>query len=42
MEAIATAIVLLIGIVCFDLAAMRWGSDSREGVRDEHRGWPIH
>jgi hypothetical protein len=42
MEAIATAIVLLIGIVGFDLAAMRWGSDSREQVRDEHRGWPIH
>ena len=42
MEAIATAIVILIGLVGFDLAAMRWGTDSRERVRDEHQGWPIH
>jgi len=41
MEAIVTLIVILVGIVGFDLAAMRWGSDSRERARDEHAGWPI-
>jgi hypothetical protein len=42
MEAIFTVIAVLIGIVGFDLAAMRWGEDSRERTRDEHAGWPIH
>jgi hypothetical protein len=32
---IITAIVL-IGFVLFDLAAMRWGSDSREHFPPEH------
>ncbi len=41
MEAIATAIVILIGLVGFDLAATRWGADSRDRVRDDHQGWPI-
>jgi hypothetical protein len=42
MEAIFTVIAVLIGIVGFDLAAMRWGEDSRERTGDEHAGWPIH
>ena len=42
MEAIVTLIVILVSIVGFDLAAMRWGEDSRERTRDEHAGWPIH
>ena len=42
MEAIASVIVILIALVGFDLVAMRWGTDSRERVRDEHQGWPIH
>ena len=42
MEAIVTLIVILIGIVGFDVAAMRWGEDSRERPSDEHLGWPIH
>jgi hypothetical protein len=42
MEAIFTVIAVLIGIVGFDLAAMRWGEDSRDRTSDEHAGWPIH
>ena len=42
MEAIVSLIVILISIVGFDLAAMRWGQDSRERPLDEHAGWPIH
>jgi hypothetical protein len=42
MEALATVVTLMVALIGFGLAAMRSGSDSREAVRDEHRGWPIH
>ena len=42
MEFLAVIAAILVGLVGFDLAAIRWGSDSREGIRDEHRAWPIH
>ena len=29
--------IVLIGFVAFDLAAMRWGADSREQFPPEHR-----
>jgi uncharacterized membrane protein YuzA (DUF378 family) len=42
MEAIATLIVILIGLVGFDVAANLWGEDSRERTSDDFAGWPIH
>ncbi len=42
MEFLATITVILVGLVGLDLAALRWGVDSREATPDEHRGWPIH
>ena len=29
--------IVLIGFVAFDLAAMRWGADTREDFQREHR-----
>lgn len=42
MDILATIAVILVGLVGLDLAALRWGVDSREETREEHRGWPIH
>jgi hypothetical protein len=42
MDILATIAALLVGLVALDLAALRWGVDSRESTREEHRGWPIH
>ena len=42
MDILATIAALLVGLVALDLAALRWGVDSRESTPEEHRGWPIH
>ena len=44
MEALATVaaiLVGLVGLVGLDLAALRWGSDSRQSGRDRDRRWSI-
>jgi len=41
MEAIAMFAAILVGLVGLDLAALRWGVDSREFGRDHGRGWTI-
>jgi hypothetical protein len=42
MEAIATLIVILIGLVGFGTAAMWLGEDTRDWIGDQHLGSPIH
>ncbi len=42
MEALALITAILVGLVGLDLAAMRWGHDSREHTREQDRSWPIH
>lgn len=37
MEAVITLFALVIGLVGIDLAALRWGTDSREPMTDDHR-----
>jgi hypothetical protein len=37
MDAIATVLVIVIGLVGFDFAALRWGADSRDRIADDHR-----
>ncbi len=37
MDAIAAIIAIIAGMLAFDLAAVRWGEDSRPGVDDDHR-----
>ena len=41
MEALATVAAILVGLVGLDLAALRWGSDSRQSGRDRDRRWSI-
>lgn len=36
MEALSTLIVILIALVGLDLAAVRFGVDSRDPMRDDH------
>ena len=36
MEALIAIIALLVGLVGLDLAAMSWGTDSREPIGDDH------
>jgi nitrogen fixation-related uncharacterized protein len=36
MEAIFVLVAILAALVGFDLAAMRWGVDSRPGMTDDH------
>jgi hypothetical protein len=36
MDLLIIAIVAVAGLVAFDLAALRWGVDSREPLRDDH------
>lgn len=36
MEGIVMILVLIVGFVALDLAAMRWGVDSRPHMTDDH------
>lgn len=36
MEAIILLLALVTGLSAFDLAALRWGADSRELLPDDH------
>jgi hypothetical protein len=36
MEATILFLVMIIGLVAFDVAAITWGVDSREPYRDDH------
>jgi hypothetical protein len=36
MEAASLFLVMIIGLVAFDIAASTWGVDSRESYRDDH------
>lgn len=36
MEAIFVLVAILVALVGFDLAALRWGADSRPGMTDDH------
>jgi hypothetical protein len=36
MDAIATLIAIVAVLVGFDLAAVRWGVDSRDPIGDDH------
>ena len=36
MEAIVMFMVLIIGLVALDAAALKWGADSRRGIPDDH------
>jgi hypothetical protein len=36
MEGIVMILVLIIGFVGLDLAALRWGADSRPHMTDDH------
>lgn len=37
MDAIFALVVALVGFVTLDVAAVRWGSDSRPTIGDDHR-----
>ena len=37
MEFIVMSLVVFIGLALLDLAAMRWGADSRDPIADDHR-----
>ena len=41
MEALATVAAIVVGLIGLDLAALRWGSDSRQLGRDHGRRWSI-
>jgi nitrogen fixation-related uncharacterized protein len=36
MDAVLMLIAILIGLVGLDVAALRWGVDTRESVADDH------
>ena len=36
MEAIVALVVAVVAFLAFDLAALRWGADSRPGMADDH------
>ena len=36
MEAIVAIVVVVVALLGFDLAALRWGADSRPGMADDH------
>jgi hypothetical protein len=36
MDALIALVAILVGLVGFDLAAVRWGVDSRESIGDDH------
>ena len=37
MEAIVMLMVVVIGLALLDVAALRWGADSRDPIADDHR-----
>ncbi|GEM_PF-2237780 len=37
MNALVALILAVTGFAAFDLAALRWGSDSRPTIGDDHR-----
>jgi hypothetical protein len=36
MDALITLFVIVVGLVGLDLAAVSWGVDTRESMRDDH------
>ncbi len=36
MDALITLAAILIGLVGLDIAALRWGADTRDTARDDH------
>lgn len=36
MEGLVMVLIVIIGLLALDLAAMRWGADSRVGIPDDH------
>lgn len=36
MEGPVMVLIVVIGLLALDLAAMRWGADSRVGIPDDH------
>jgi hypothetical protein len=36
MDVIAAVIAIIAGMLAFDLAAVRWGADSRPSLGDDH------
>jgi hypothetical protein len=36
MDALIAIAAILVGLVGFDLAALRWGADSRDTMTDDH------
>jgi hypothetical protein len=37
MDGILVLIIVIVALVGLDLAAARWGTDSRPGMADDHR-----
>jgi hypothetical protein len=37
MEALVVFLAVIVGLLGFDLAALRWGVDSRSAMPDDHR-----
>lgn len=37
MEAFLALVVVVIALIGFDFAAIRWGADSRPGMMDDHQ-----
>ncbi len=37
MDAIFALVMAVVGLVTIDVAAVRWGSDSRPTIGDDHR-----
>jgi hypothetical protein len=37
MEAFFALIIAVVAVIGFDLAAIRWGADSRPGMVDDHQ-----
>ena len=36
MDVLSALLVIVIGLIGLDVAALRWGTDSREPMRDDH------
>jgi hypothetical protein len=37
MEALVMVLVLIAGLIALDVASLRWGTDSRDPLPDDHR-----
>ncbi len=37
MEAILVVITIIAALIAFDVAALRWGADTRPSIGDDHR-----